>query len=167
LLNSDENRNKLILGFPKLEADPHFEITDGETPDYNCIANAACVFNRWWWPLPEDKRPQYGLDGVIYDWPFDAPYNHKLETYMYIFQKKGKYQECKDGLYEEGFRKVCFYGNDNNNIQHAARQLVADPHIGLWTSKMGQSFRIIHGIPESVESNTYGKVLAFMKSKWP
>lgn len=166
MLNSEENRNELIPAFPNLKDDPHFEIEDWKTPNYNCIANAACVFNRWWWPLPEDKRPLQ-LDGVIYDWPYNAPFNNKLETYMYIFEQKGGYEECADGSYEVGYRKVCFYGNSKDDVKHAARQLVAEPHIGLWISKMGQSFRIIHGAPESLISAPYGNILGFMKCKWP
>ncbi|MFB0926344.1 MAG: hypothetical protein QMB65_13845, partial [Vicingaceae bacterium] len=118
-----------------------------------------------WEPLPLDQRPTMGLDGVTYNWPYDAPFNSKLDSYIHVFKHKN-YVICNDGLYEKGFRKICIYGADKDNVSHASRQRVVDPKIGIWVSKLGQAFTITHGDPYSLESNAYGIVLQFMKCKW-
>jgi hypothetical protein len=165
MLNSDENRTEIIALFPGLEHDKDFKITDKPNPNYNCIAWAACVDDAWWWALPLDKRPAY-LDGVKYDWPFDAVNDTKLNTFVGIFTKL-KYVPCDNGDYEDGFRKICIYGNSPDDVQHAARQFNVGKYKGVWTSKLGQGFKINHSTAYSIEGDIYGKVLQFMKCQWP
>jgi hypothetical protein len=166
MLNSDANRAAVISHFPSLATDNDFEIVRGTNPDYNCIAWAACYDNVWWEPLPENKRPITRFDGVVFDWPFDAPSNSKVETLIGIFKNK-RYETCNDGNIENGYRKICFYGNDIDNITHASRQFIGGKYHGKWTSKLGASFEIIHGTPYTIESTEYGNVLQFMKVKFP
>ncbi|HXB41228.1 MAG TPA: hypothetical protein VNZ49_11850 [Bacteroidia bacterium] len=166
MLNSNVNKAKLIPAFPLLANDPAFEITDKENINYNCIAYAACEFNEWWQALPIDKRPSVALDGVKYNWPYDVPNDSKLSTLIEIFSKK-KYEVCVNGNYEDGFRKICFYGHTPDKIEHAARQYANGKDAGKWTSKLGQSFTITHGEATFIESTEYGKVLCFMRCQWP
>lgn len=166
MLNSDANKSILIRAFPKLATDSDFVITGKCSPDYNCIAWAGCHDNVWWWPIPEDNRPLKRLDGVTIDWPFGAANNTKLETFTYVFSQKG-YELCDNGEYEIGYRKICIYGNDTDNVTHAARQYTVHPDTGKWTSKLGDKFQITHGAPQSIEGAQYGRVLQFMKCKWP
>lgn len=165
MLNSDENKKNIIELFPLLEHDKDFKITGKPNPNYNCIAWAACVDDAWWWALPLDKRPIH-LDGVKYDWPFDAANDSTLQTFTEIFSKL-KYVLCNDGDYEDGFRKICIYGNNTDDVQHAARQHTVGKDKGLWSSKLGQGFRINHGTAYTIEGDIYGKVLQFMKCPWP
>jgi len=165
MLNSAINRSVVIRHFPLLANDNGFEITDKSDPNYNCIAWAANLTNIWWEPLPENSRPAYQLDGVKTDWPFNAPYDSKLATYIKIFENLG-YQVCANGDFESGYRKVCLYG-DKDGVKHAARQLVTGKHQGIWTSKLGKEFRINHSNPTSVNCSTYGEPLQYLKMKWP
>ena len=166
MLNSDANRACVISHFPKLAADSDFLIVRGINPNYNCIAWTACYDNIWWQPLPENQRPIVGLDGVVFDWPYNAPNNSKIETLTGIFKNKG-YEICTDENLENGFRKICFYGETIQDVKHAARQLVGGKNNGKWTSKLGPGFEIIHGTPFTIESVPYGKVIQFMKVKFP
>jgi hypothetical protein len=164
MLNSDENREKIISAFPKLKDDSHFKITKRPCPDYNCFAWAANHDDVFWTPLPEDKRPlNYG--GVSYNWPFDQAEDTKPETMIRIFSKLG-YVICENGDYEDGYRKIALYIKDDN-ITHAARQLVSGKLKGLWTSKLGQWFEIIHGTAYTIEGDGYGTVIQFMRMSFP
>ena len=161
MINSDQNRKLIFKSFPSLEDDESFKVVDRRNPNYNCIAWAANVTDCWWQSLPLDKRPTIGLDGVKYDWPFDVDDEFSIKTLTEIFTHLG-YTKCENGEYEDDFKKVAFYEKDNK-ATHAARQLTADKNKGIWSSKLGRSFLIHHGTPYSIESNKYGKVVAFMK----
>jgi hypothetical protein len=165
MLNSDENRNLVISVFPKLGGDVDFKIIDGPTPDYNCFAWAANHDDVFWQPIPKEKRPLLGLDGVSYNWPFDAAEDTKLTTIISIFSKIG-YEECNDGVLEDGLRKVALYGT-KDNITHAARQLVTGKDRGKWTSKLGQWFKINHGDATTIEGKDYGNVIKYLRMPFP
>jgi hypothetical protein len=165
MLNSDVNRKFAISHFPVLQNDSNFVIDGDADASYNCIAWAACVDNEWWEAIPEEKRPIFRFDGTTVNWPYNAPNNMKRETLEFIFSKKG-YEACENCEYEDGFRKICLYGTPDV-VTHAARQHTQGKYKGFWTSKLGQSFRIIHGTPYTIEGKAYGNVIGFMKSKWP
>jgi hypothetical protein len=160
MLNSEENRNKVINWFPKLKDDNNFEIIGGEDPNYNCIAWVAFYDNVWWEPLPEDQR-SIVLDGVCYDWPLGAANDKKLTTLIEIFIDR-HYVECNNGDYEEGYRKIALY-SIGDEYTHGARQICVGKDKGRWTSKIGQSFLITHSIPELLENPTYGQVKQYLK----
>jgi len=161
LLNNQENKNRIIELFPDLLNDPSFEIIDGPNPNYNCIAWAANIKDAWYQNLPHDKRPTFRFDGVKFDWPFDAPDEFSINSLTQIFTYLG-YEECQNGTYIEGYKKVVFYQKDGV-ATHAARQLTFGKHKGKWTSKLGPFFCIVHGTPESIINNTYGEPIFFMK----
>ncbi|MDO6818089.1 hypothetical protein [Zobellia sp. 1_MG-2023] len=163
MLNSPENRNRIITGFPNLKTDSHFKIVGKPNPNFNCIAWAGNRSDVWWEALPFDKRPSYTLEGVKLDWPFDIKSEFSISALIDLFSHL-KYVDCIDSLYEEGFRKVAFY-ELNGVATHAARQLTASPETGIWTSKLGGSYTITHGTPFTIESSIYGKACHFMKTK--
>ena len=165
MLNSDENRNKIIKSFPKLVGDKDFKIVGDQSPNYNCFAWAANHKDTIWQPMRIGLRPLHILDGVSFDWPFDAAEDTKLSTMIMIFSKLG-YKECSDGEYEEGFRKVVLYGTEEE-VTHAGRQLVNGKEKGKWTSKLGLSFEIIHGDPTTIEGKDYGLVISYLRMPFP
>jgi hypothetical protein len=160
LLNSHENRAKVIKGFPNLKNDKIFEIIDGENPNFNCIAYAAHVTNCWWWPLPKERRPAF-FAGVKYNWPFNAEDDTSLDVLISIFENLD-YIKCENFEYEEGYKKIALYVK-NDEISHAARQLTYGKRKGKWSSKLGTSFTILHETPQSIEGNAYGQAVCFMK----
>jgi len=161
MLNSDENRKTIIDKFPKLNGDKNFKIVKPPSPDYNCFAWAAQYDNVFWQPLPLDKRPLIAFDGVSYDWPFGAANDSRLSTMISIFSNLG-YIVCVDGSLEDGFRKIAFYGTEDE-VTHAARQLVAGKDRGKWTSKLGPWFEIQHGDATTIEGKEYGPVNEYLK----
>lgn len=161
MLNSDENRKKVIDSFPKLIGDKDFKIVKAPSPDYNCFSWAANHDNVFWQPLPIDKRHLVSFDGVSYDWPFGAAADCKLSTMISIFSALG-YMECVDGSLEAGFRKIAFYGTEDE-VTHAARQLISGKDRGKWTSKLGTWFEIQHGDATTIEGNDYGSVIKYLK----
>lgn len=161
MINSEENRQKIIKAFQKLKNDNSFKIVDRANPNYNCIAWAANVTDCWWESLPKENRPFKGLDGVKRDWPFNVDDEFSLRTLTEIFTHLG-YVICENGEYEKGYKKVAFYAKDGE-AKHAARQLTSGKDAGVWSSKLGSSFLIHHGTAESIESKVYGEVALFMK----
>lgn len=161
MLNSAENKNKIIKIFPLLINDKVFKIEDN-SPNYNCIAWAAVVTDCWWDKLPMDKRPSYRhIDGVKFDWPFNVPDEFSTRVLIEIFENI-KFVICATGDYEEGFKKVVIY-ELNGEATHMARQITWGEDRGAWTSKLGASFRISHESPKSLEGNIYGYAVLYMK----
>lgn len=161
MLNSPENRQRITQAFPELALDKGFEIIDGPSPNYNCIAWAANVKDAWYTNLPKDKRPTYGLNGVKYDWPHNADDEFSIQALTQIFTSLG-YTPCEDGSYLEGYKKVVFY-QKNGRATHAARQFTYGKYKGMWTSKLGQAHCIVHSTPEAIISEAYGAPVFFMK----
>ena len=129
--------------FPNLTDDNHL-ITSPKTIDYNCIAWAAGNTQRWWqpgafWPI-ESTRDDYGIGELVL-----------------AFKSLG-YEECSDGVLEDGFEKVALYSL-GMMYTHAARQLPD----GQWTSKLGQLEDITHTTPDAIAGSDYGEVAQYMK----
>lgn len=132
--------------FPKLAAEG-YRITSPASKLYNCIAWAGGADTEWWEPVT----------GPGYYWPKDAAREYTIESLVEVYESLG-YAACADGSLEEGFTKVALYAN-SGDYTHAARQL----DDGKWTSKLGPLEDIEHNTLESLEGDTYGKVVRFMK----
>jgi len=141
--------------FPELEKDNHFEITSRQDIKYNCIAWAAFYDDRWMWP-----PGGYTLDGVVFYWPEGIEKNEKIETFINAFESLG-YSICEDSDYENGYRKIALYTDEEGNCTHAARQ----KNNGLWTSKLGREHDIAHGNPYSIQGGDYGKVACILRKE--
>jgi hypothetical protein len=133
--------------FPNLKKDNH-SITSPPTDEYNCIGWAAGENDRFWWP---GNHPWYF-------WPLPFPDRPTVQVFVEAFATLG-YVPCLTGDLEEAFEKVVLYVDTKKNPTHMARQL----RDGTWTSKLGQSFDIMHSTPAAVNGSAYGTVHTFMR----
>ena len=128
--------------FPALK---DFSVTSPIESRYNCIAWAAGLDGRWWWPHED------------YFWPSGVLMKDELAAFISAFSTLG-YELCADGALEDGFEKVAIY-QASSGVKHAARQL----HTGRWTSKLGNCEDIEHASPDDLEGAQYGKVVQYMR----
>lgn len=146
--NVAEYRQGLIEAFgASLAQDVSFKLTSPATYDYNCIAFAMGVDDRWvdcadmpwhWWPqsLARDRTP----DGLVAAFGFLG------------------FETCGlDDSMEAGFEKVALYAK-NDEWTHAAR--VVDP--GVYHSKFGASFDGRHSGGDVLAAQ-YGHVYQIMR----
>ena len=134
----------VIAMFPSL-ASEDFEIVEGTSGRYNCIAYAAGYANDWWWP-----------DGINY-WPPWATLTDRMESLIEVFAGLG-YEQCDDSRAEADYRKIALY-EAQGEMKHVALQM---PN-GAWRSKMGQGPVIEHRNPESLAGGDYGDPTVFMR----
>ena len=152
---TEEVKKQICSAFPKLASDQNFIITSKPTSEYNCIAWAYSITNRWMWPNT-GKYPF--LDGVHF-WPDNSVMEPTIENFINAFKLIG-YECCDNGDFEEGYQKVALYAKPGSDeCTHAARQL----RNGFWTSKLGEHEDIQHGTAYSIENQVYGEVRCFMK----
>lgn len=143
--------NKLVLSgkirqdFPNLTNQNHF-IASPQTDNYNCIAWAFGVDNRWMEPANPDSY-----------WPFETVSTDPLEAMVLAYQEKG-YEKCDSPDLEAGFTKVTIYVSPEGP-RHAAIQLES----GNWTSKLGALEDIQHDTLACLESADYGKATIFLR----
>jgi hypothetical protein len=139
--------------FPNLKR-KEYHVTSNETTDYNCIAHAAGVDNKWWWPVKED------IEGV--HWPAEVPREETIECFVLAFELQG-YKLCDNAELEPSFEKVILYIDCDGLPTHAARQLPS----GAWTSKLGGWEDIEHATPEALghdlDGIAYGKPAKILK----
>ncbi|MBI4284380.1 MAG: hypothetical protein HY670_00560 [Chloroflexi bacterium] len=133
--------------FPNLTDNNH-SVTSPETDEYNCIAWAYEVSNKWMWPGALDYYSPYGLTR-----------SDDLAALVQLYLGEG-YAKCEHGEPEEGYKKVAIYVNQEGP-QHAALQLES----GKWTSKLGDWEDIRHDTLEALEGQEYGKATIFLKKR--
>jgi len=152
----EEIKAHILKIFPKLAQDEHFEITSEASDNYNCIAWAYNITDRWMWPNTEHSR---FLDGIDY-WPSDEILNSDVSHFIKAFELLG-YRVCENCKFDPKYRKIALYVKSNSTkCTHAAREL----ENGLWTSKLGKEVDIQHGTPYTIENDIYGKAYCFMKT---
>lgn len=159
---NDEVVESHIKGtFPLLNSDSAFKITSPIDSNYNCIAWAYNVSNKWMWPSSLGHK----LDGYTY-WPEGAENDENINAFIAAFKLK-EYEVCDSWEYEAGYQKIALY-TKNGKCTHAAREIVGDvKNQGVWTSKLGESHDIRHSNPYSIEGNIYGTVYCIMKRPFP
>lgn len=122
---------------------------------YNCIAWAASVSDKWWWPTRDDY------------WPWWSKRKAERKYFIKAFRGLG-YIVCDDSSLEPGFEKVALYEMNEFIPEHMARQLPD----GSWTSKCGAEEDITHFTLDALESfgpwnpqkiAEYGKDVVYMK----
>ncbi|MGS1060507.1 DUF7689 domain-containing protein [Burkholderia glumae] len=137
--------NKAYQGmFPKIDLG-EFKITSPQTRKYNCIAWAAGVDGRWWWPNSD------------YYWPPGLPLNDSVQNFIDAFSTLG-YEPCDHGGVEEGFEKVVIYAQ-GGLAKHMARQLPD----GKWTSKLGAEHDVSHGQDWHLSGDIYGECVQYLR----
>ena len=125
----------------------NYHITSPSTPFYNCVAWAAGVIDRPWWPF----------DGGGNYWPPQAPRELTVPAFIAAFSTLG-YAVCENDQLEPHFEKIAIYAKEGLP-QHVARQLAS----GRWTSKLGNGEDIDHLSPPLLHGNEYGYVVVVMR----
>lgn len=142
----------LILGyFPGLKTDKAFQVTSEKTRDYNCIAWASGVNNRWEWPPLDNTTPE---DDEY--WPAGAMNSERLEAFIQNFESKG-FEHCDNEAIEPEVQKIALFAKEGN-CTHASLQLPD----GTWTSKLGFLNDISHSL-HALEGELYGSVACIMR----
>ena len=134
----------LARAFPRLPREG-FEIIDGPSDRYNCIAYAAGDTGQWW-DHNEDHH-----------WPTSATRSNSIESLKEVFVGLG-FEQCVDSTLEDGYEKVALY-EEQERWTHAALQTAT----GRWRSKMGQGPVIEHPGPESISGGIYGNPAMYMR----
>jgi hypothetical protein len=145
-------RALLECWFPNLENEIYCAESERDD-DYNCIAWAADETDTPWWPT-NDPRDAH--------WPITWRAVHK-DCFIQAFETL-RYRVCPtDFSLEPGFEKVALYLDSNHEPQHMARQLSS----GVWTSKLGKSWDILHQTASGVEGDRYGTAVIVMRRPVP
>ena len=134
----------LAKAFPRLSSEG-FEIIDGPSDRYNCIAYAAGDTGAWWDHIEEHY------------WPTSATRSNSIESLKEVFFGLG-FEQCVDNTLEAGYEKVALY-EAQGVWMHAASQMPS----GRWRSKMGQGPVIEHLSPESLSGGMYGSPTIYMR----
>ena len=148
----DKSRRPL-RNFPDLNQ-TNCKITSDESILYNCVAWAAGINNKYYWPdgsegLNPDFKPV---------WPKGIPNQEDVESLVAFFETYG-YSLCEGPELEEGFLKVAIFVLCGEPT-HASRQLPC----GKWTSKMGwDGVDIMHVDLHCIEGRLYGKATHYLK----
>ena len=154
---TEEIKAQLVKIFPKLAQDENFKITSPASSDYNCIAFAYNIYNRWMWP---NTGESHFLDGVHY-WTSGEILDCNVSHFK-AFELKG-YSVCESCEFDPKYRKIALYVKSNSTeCTHAARE----QRNGFWKSKLGRDVDIQHGTPYTIENDQYGKVYCFMKMEF-
>jgi hypothetical protein len=131
--------------FPKLTKKSHL-VTSDRDPRQNCIAFAAGVKNKKYWPI---FHPDFA-------WISGIPRVETVEAFVRFYETFG-YVETGDGEYAEGFEKIAIYTNRGGKPTHASLQIGPDK----WASKLGNSYDIEHAT-NAVSEGLYGAIVKFM-----
>lgn len=136
---------------PGVKMDNH-KVTSNEDVQYNCIAYAAGVTDRAYWPNQPD-----------YFWPPGIPNTPDLVAFIRLFESLGYQVTPEEGgaecAYVPGLEKVAIYTLDGQPT-HAARQIGPN----AWVSKLGPSFDIEHKL-NAVSGGKYGEITVVMQRK--
>lgn len=140
-------RHLLVRLFPNLATDI-FEPESEDTDEYNCIAWAADDTDNWWWP---------GRRNLDY-WPIQWRAVER-DCFVAAFQTFN-YEACGSNFaLEAGFEKVAIYEDASGEPKHMARQLSS----GIWTSKLGERWDIVHHTLEGIEGQQYGRAVLALR----
>ncbi|WP_449329012.1 DUF7689 domain-containing protein [Schlesneria paludicola] len=134
--------------FPNL-ATTQYSRTSNPTRLYNCIAWAAGVNDKWWWPGPKN----FGF------WPKGVRREETIDAFIEAFATLG-YEICPTrDRFEPELEKVAIYTRAGIPT-HAARQL----QDGMWTSKCGDGIDISHTL-EGLASPYYGRATVYLSRR--
>ena len=150
ILNTRENREKLIQIFPLLSNDVNFEILSPRTPIYNCIAWAMQFADRW--------VDIYDLPG--HWWPNGVARNSSPESLVCAFEAVG-FSVTDDDCIEDDFNKVILYKDVASNEWTHASRLVAE---SIEHSKFGEAWDGSHS-RNSISGDCYGIPYCIMKRR--
>jgi len=147
-LNSPTNREVLIGCFPRLKSDVNFEILSPETDEYNCIAWAMQLDDRW-------------VDTVVIPghwWPNGVAKSVSPEALVQAFEAVG-FTIAEDGCIEEDFDKVVLYKDETTERWTHASRLITE---SIEHSKFGKLWDGSHSV-NSITGDVYGVPYCYMK----
>lgn len=144
--NTPEYRESIIKDFKQLQFDSAFYVYSPPDFNYNCIAWAMGMSDRWG---SHDNVPWAW-------WPPTVKKNGHPESLINAFKYFG-FEICDNGIVEDGFDKVALY-QKNGLWQHAAK--IIDN--GVYYSKFGCNVDAHHG-PGNILFEGYGEIYAYMK----
>jgi hypothetical protein len=132
--------------FPKLMKKNH-EVTSNFDPRYNCIAFAADILDKKYWPnwLPD------------FAWPQNIPRSETLDAFIAFYGQFG-YLGPSDATYDAAKDKVAIFLDKNGKPTHAAKQISPN----RWASKLGNSFDIQHQ-RDAVSGGLYGQIAYYLE----
>jgi hypothetical protein len=125
-----------------------YDAVSPQTWDYNCIAFAADIDTKWWWP---------DADGDA-EWPIKRR-EVTLDCFIEAYETLG-YRKCRSPRQRRGFEKIAIYSR-HGEPTHAAKQLPD----GRWKSKLGDWEDIEHNTLKAVEEYVYGKAVVFLERR--
>jgi hypothetical protein len=137
--------------FPGL-AGTAYHVTSPRNNDYNCIAWAAGVTDKWWWPGSNPARSY---------WPAVVARERTQTVFIAAFALLG-YALCAHAEVEASHEKIALFADTAGLPTHAARQLPS----GRWTSKLGTAEDIEHELRD-LEGALYGAVVVIMRRPVP
>jgi hypothetical protein len=135
---------------PKIKG--NWERTSNPTIDYNCLAHAVGISDKWFHPQK---------DALGYWWPEGIDRKWDLRTIRTLLASYGYSLKCRNREYEKGFSKIAIYTDRRGLPLHFARQLES----GKWTSKLGEKLDLCHNTLECLEDGPYGRVREIVKKK--
>jgi hypothetical protein len=148
-----------------LAYDPYFTILEDVSQDYNCIAWALQVEQRWMWPMDAYETPE---TNVLRFWPHGCRHDEHIDNFVEVFERYG-YSICEHYKPEQGVQKIALYKEHETNLcSHAARELLnSNSEYNLWSSKLGDHALIQHSSPLELQGPFYGKIHCYMKKEIP
>jgi hypothetical protein len=136
--------------FPKLGKRDHLITSDFDVR-YNCIAFAADITDKKYWPnwLPD------------YRWLPGIPRAETLDAFIKFYETFG-YSGPSDHTYVEGVEKIANFADGTGKPMHAAKQIGPNK----WASKLGDSYDIEHA-RDAVSGGLYGQIVHYMERPSP
>lgn len=134
---------KIQKHFPNLIQGENFEYTSQHTDEYNCVAWATEITNKWI-QFIYDEHGNYDINAV---------------RYIRYFSELGFVET--ENIAVENAVKIAIYADSDNNFTHVARQLRS----GKWTSKIGDWEDIEHRDLQDIAGGAYGKPIILMVKK--
>ena len=131
--------------FPKLSKKDHL-VTSDRDPYYNCIAFAAGITDKKYWP---NWHPDY-------TWLDSVPRAATLDAFIKFYESFG-YSGPSDESFVDGIEKVAIFTDKSGTPTHAAKQIGPNK----WTSKLGDSYDIEHK-RDAVSDGIYGSVAYYV-----
>lgn len=132
--------------FPKLAKKDHL-VTSNFDPYYNCIAFAADITDKKYWP---NWHPDY-------KWLDNIPHAATLDAFIKFYETFG-YSGPSNESFVDGVEKIAIFADKAGTPTHAAKQVGPNK----WASKLGDSYDIEHK-RDAVCGGLYGSVAYYMK----
>lgn len=159
-MNIYDRYNSLLKILPNLKNTKYSFVANSAKDNRNCISASLNIPSPWIWPSyngyeRDDDSSHAGF------WPRNLSNDTTLENFLNMYKLFG-FEQTDNSEYEDGYWKNVIYGQDENNITHAAH-ILKD---GSYVSKLGTGPMIVHE-PKAIEGDIYGHIITYVKQKLP